>query len=283
MTSAIPILPSIAPLGQTSEAWIVDIWGVMHNGARAYAAAGEACRRFRARGGIVVLLSNAPRPFSAVVPYMTELGVDPAAYDSGITSGDATREMVAEWQGRPLLHIGPQRDLGLFDGFDVRFAGPDAAEIAVCSGLYDDTKETPADYAELFDKLLARSVPMICANPDILVERGPQLIYCAGALAAAYEKKGGKVIYAGKPYNPIYDRTLREIARIKGHAVAKDNILCIGDGVETDLEGAHNAGLRSVFIASPIFLPDGLNPATLQALFAERPFAPVAALPALVW
>lgn len=283
MTSAIPILSSIAPLAETSEAWIVDIWGVMHNGARAHASAGEACRRFRERGGIVVLLSNAPRPFAAVVPYMTGLGVDPAAYDSGITSGDATRGIVAEWQGRPLLHIGPQRDLGLFDGFDVRFSNPDAAEVAVCSGLYDDTKETPADYAELLAKLRARNVPMICANPDILVERGPQLIYCAGAIAAEYETKGGKVIYAGKPYLPIYDRTLREIARIKGRPVANDKILCIGDGVETDLKGAHNAGLRSVFIASPIFLPDGLSASALTELFAERPFAPVAALPALVW
>jgi len=283
MKSASPILSTIASLADTSEAWIVDIWGVMHNGARAYAAAGDACRRFRARGGIVVLLSNAPRPFSAVVPHMTSLGVDPEAYDTGVTSGDATREMIEDWQGRPLLHIGPERDRGLFEGYDVRFTAPETAEVAVCSGLYDDSKETPADYAGLFEGLLARRVPMICANPDILVERGEQLIYCAGALAADYEAKGGKVIYAGKPYGPIYDRTLREIARLKGRPVAKENILCIGDGVETDLKGAHNAGIRSVFIASPIFLPEGLSAPTLKKLFAGRPFAPVAALPTLAW
>jgi len=283
MNPASPILSSIASLAETSEAWIVDIWGVMHNGARAYAVAGDACRRFRARGGIVVLLSNAPRPFSAVVPHMTSLGVDPEAYDTGVTSGDATREMIADWQGRPLLHIGPERDRGLFEGYDVRFAAPEAAEVAVCSGLYDDSKETPADYAGLFEGLLARQVPMICANPDILVERGEQLIYCAGALAADYEAKGGKVTYAGKPYGPIYDRTLREIARLKGRTVAKENILCIGDGVETDLKGAYNAGFRSVFISSPIFLPDGLSAPALAKLFAERPFAPIAALPALAW
>ena len=283
MKSASPILSSIAPLAETSEAWIVDIWGVMHNGARAHPAAGEACKRFRARGGIVVLLSNAPRPFAAVVPHMTSLGVDPDAYDTGVTSGDATREMIADWQGRPLLHIGPERDRGLFEGYDVRFASPEMAEVVICSGLYDDSQETPADYAGLFEGLLARRVPMICANPDILVERGEQLIYCAGALAADYEAKGGKVIYAGKPYGPIYDRTLREIARLKGRPVAKENILCIGDGVETDLKGAHNAGFRSVFIASPIFLPDGLSAPTLTKLFADRTFAPIAALPALAW
>src|SRR5262245_5929381 len=198
-SAAVPILSSIATLAATSEAWIVDIWGVMHNGARAHQAAVGACARFRAGGGTVVLLSNAPRPFSAVIPHMTALGVDPQAYDGGVTSGDATRDMIRPWQGKPLLHIGPERHKGLFDGLDVLLASPDAAQVAVCSGLYDDTKETPADYADLFAGLLARGVPMICANPDIMVERGNQLLYCAGALAADYEANGGKVAYAGKP------------------------------------------------------------------------------------
>jgi HAD superfamily hydrolase (TIGR01459 family) len=283
MTSAIPILSSIASLAATSEAWIVDIWGVMHNGAHAHTAAGEACRRFRDGGGVVVLLSNAPRPFSAVIPHMSRLGVDPAAYNGGVTSGDATRDMVAQWQGRPLLHIGPERDHGLLAGFDIRLATAQTAEVVLCSGLYDDTKETPADYVGLLASLLARDVPMICANPDIVVERGHELVYCAGALAADYAAKGGKVYYAGKPHMPIYERTLAEIARLAGRQIPKDRILCIGDGVETDLLGAHNAGFRSVFIASPIFLPNGLTPPALVELFAQRPFAPAAAMPALVW
>jgi HAD superfamily hydrolase (TIGR01459 family) len=283
MPAPIPILSSIAGLAATSEAWIVDIWGVMHNGAHAHPPAVEACRAFRARGGTVVLLSNAPRPFAAVVPHMTALGVPPAAYDGGVTSGDATRELIAAWQGKALLHIGPERDRGLFAGFDVTLATPQAAEAVVCSGLYDDTRETPADYARLFEDLLARRLPMICANPDIVVERGDAIIYCAGALAAAYAEKGGQVVYAGKPHAPIYRRTRDEIARRKGRAVARESILCIGDGIDTDLLGAHGAGLRSVFIASPIFAPDGLSDALLARLFAGRPFAPVAALPALAW
>src|SRR5204863_4560092 len=137
-----PILSSIAELAPTPDAWIVDIWGVMHNGARAFAAAGEACRKFRAGGGIVMLLSNAPRPFSAVVGHMTSLGVDPAAYDGGVTSGDATRGLIEGWGGRPLLHIGPERDKGLFTGLDARLVPADEAQGIVCSGFYDDTKET---------------------------------------------------------------------------------------------------------------------------------------------
>ena len=282
-SSAIPILSSIAALASTSEAWIVDIWGVMHNGARAHPSAVEACTKFRAAGGTVVLLSNAPRPFAAVVPHMTSLGVDAQAYDSGVTSGDATRDMIVEWQGRRVLHIGPERDKGLFEGYDIQLALPNAADAILCSGLYDDTTETPADYADLLAGLAARGLPMICANPDIVVERGEKLIYCAGALAADYEKKGGKVIYAGKPYSPIYQRTLAEIARLKGKPVAKEKVLCIGDGVATDLKGAYGAGLRSVFIASPIFAPNGLEATALEELFAAQPFTPVAALPALAW
>jgi HAD superfamily hydrolase (TIGR01459 family) len=283
MSQAIPILSSVATLAAASDAWIVDIWGVMHNGARAHAAAAQACMEFRRRGGSVVLLSNAPRPFAAVVPHMAALGVPPEAYDAGVTSGDATRDMISAWQGRRLLHIGPERDLGLIAGLDIRLAPPETAEVVLCAGLYDDARETPADYAGLWPGLIARGVPMICANPDIKVERGHELIYCAGALAADYEAGGGKVTYAGKPHLPIYARTSAEIARVRGGAVAKDRVLCIGDGIDTDLRGAHAAGLRSVFIASPIFVPNGLNAAVLGDLFAGRPFAPVAAMTALAW
>jgi HAD superfamily hydrolase (TIGR01459 family) len=180
------------------------------------------------------------------------------------------------------LHIGPQRDLGLFSGLGVETVPAEAAEAIVCSGLFDDTKETPADYEALFDRLAAHRLPMICANPDLVVERGETLVYCAGSLAAAYAAKGGEVLYAGKPYLPIYERTFAEIARLAGRPVPKERILAIGDGLDTDLKGAHAAGLRSVFIASAVHLPGELNARTLADL-RHPPFAPIAALPALVW
>ncbi len=279
----IPILSSIAGLAPGCEAWLVDIWGVMHNGAHAFEAACAACKTFRSQGGVVVLISNAPRPFSAVIPSLSTLGVPADAYDTGVTSGDVTRGIIEQWQGRPLLHVGPERDKALLDGFDVRAATPESAEVVVCSGLYDDTKETPDDYAGLFAGLLARGVPMICANPDILVERGNRLVYCAGALAADYEAKGGQVIYAGKPHLPIYDRALAMTEARRGRPIAKHAVLAIGDGINTDLMGAHGAGLRSVFIASAVHVADGLSEAALLDLFASRPFKPVAALPALAW
>ena len=280
---AIPIQSSISAAAPDSQAWLVDIWGVLHNGARAFPAACEACRTFRGKGGIVVLISNAPRPFTAVVPHLTSLGVPADTYDTGITSGDVTRGLLEAWRGRRVLHIGPERDLGIFTGLDITLAAAEAAEAVVCSGFYDDTKETPADYAGLFEGLLARRLPMICANPDIKVERGGELVWCAGALAADYQAKGGEVVYAGKPYLPIYQRALGTIDALAGRPVSKDGVLAIGDGLETDLRGAHAAGLPSVFIASAIHAPGGLSADVVRDLFAARPFAPVAALPALAW
>ena len=279
--AAIPILSSISELSCACDAWIVDIWGVMHNGARAYAAASEACRRFRRGGGIVVLLSNAPRPFRAVVHQLAAVGVDPESYDGGLTSGDVTRGLLEAWSGRSLLHIGPERDKGLFEGLTARLATPDAAEAIVCSGLWDDSSETPANYEALFEVLAARRLAMLCANPDLVVERGNKLVYCAGALAALYAQKGGEVIYAGKPHVPIYERTFATLERLAGRALARERILAIGDGIDTDLLGAHRAGLRSLFIASAVHLPGGLDAQTLDELFASRPFRPIAALPAL--
>jgi len=279
--AAIPILSSISELSCACDAWIVDIWGVMHNGARAYAAAGEACRRFRRGGGIVVLLSNAPRPFRAVVHQLAAVGVDPESYDGGLTSGDVTRGLLEAWSGRSLLHIGPERDKGLFEGLTARLATPDAAEAIVCSGLWDDSSETPANYEALFEVLAARRLAMLCANPDLVVERGNKLVYCAGALAALYAQKGGEVIYAGKPHVPIYERTFATLERLAGRALARERILAIGDGIDTDLLGAHRAGLRSLFIASAVHLPGGLDAQTLDELFASRPFRPIATLPAL--
>lgn len=279
----IPIVTGIAGLTQTRRAWIVDIWGVMHNGARAFPDAVEACRRFRASGGTVLLLSNAPRPFPDVVNHLRQLGVPDDAYDGGVTSGDVTRGLMAAEAGRSFLHIGPERDNGLFAGLPVHKTGAREAEAVLCSGLWDDTRETPDDYVHLFEPLLARGLPMICANPDIKVERGDKLIYCAGALAQRYAEMGGKVTYAGKPHRPAYEKAFARLAELRGAEVPLAEIVAIGDGVETDIRGGCAAGLDTVMIASAVHLQQGLTPESLRALFAARDFAPLVAMPTLAW
>ena len=281
----IPVLASIAPLADTSDAWLVDIWGVMHNGLRPFDGAGAACRTFRERGGKVLLISNAPRPWTSVVEQLNRIGVDPAAYDGIITSGDATRDGIRALGQRPILHLGPERDRPLFAGLDVRFGTVEEAEAVVCTGLYDDITETAADYAELLAKLHARAIPMLCANPDRKVERGDKIVYCAGAIAEAYEKLGGKVVWNGKPYLPVYEMAFRALAGLAGRDVSKARVLAIGDGLNTDIAGAEAAGIRSVFVASGIHVPAGrqLDRALVEAMFADRTARPVAAMTQLAW
>jgi HAD superfamily hydrolase (TIGR01459 family) len=288
----IPVLDTIKGLGPRYRAWLVDIWGVMHNGRRAFPRAVAATRAFRAGGGIVALLSNSPRPSPSVQDQLRRLGVPGDAYDATVTSGDLTRHELAKHEGATVFHLGPERDRPIFAGLDVKLGGPDQSELVVCSGLFDDETETPEDYAGLLSALAARKLPMICANPDHLVERGDRLVWCAGALAAAYEKAGGPVVYAGKPYIPIYDLAFETIATLAGRPVPKSEILAIGDGVHTDIAGAAGAGIASVFIASGLHAPansggeaggDALDAAHLDALFAHTNPRPIAAMRALVW
>jgi HAD superfamily hydrolase (TIGR01459 family) len=281
-----PIIPSIAPLADNSELWFVDIWGVIHNGVRPFETSVAACRAFRQAGGTVLLVTNSPRPSDGVRRQLDGIGVAGEAYDGIVSSGDVSRALIAAWAGRRALHIGPERDLAIFDGLGVvPGASEDDAEVAICTGLYDDEHETPENYSGLLATLCARDVPMVCANPDIKVERGNRIIYAAGAIAAAYAAIGGNVSYAGKPYLPIYERALRIGSDIRGVEVGKDRVLAIGDGVATDILGAANFGIRSVFIASGVHVEtDEALGAAARRLFADRQDGrPVALMSKLVW
>jgi HAD superfamily hydrolase (TIGR01459 family) len=293
--SEIPVLRSAASLAQGYDVWLCDIWGVLHNGVVPFASAVEACRQFRQAGGVVILISNAPRPFGAVATQIAGFGVAADCYDGIVTSGDVTRALLGdrgEDRGpfRRVFHLGPERDLPIFEGLQARLVEPEHAEIVVCSGLYDDETETPDDYAALFDHLLQRNLKMICANPDVLVGRGEQLVYCAGALAVAYEKLGGDVVYAGKPHRPIYDLALAMAAEKRGAAISERRVLAIGDGLATDLHGAAQRGLDALFVAGGMHKNDigaELNSVGVANFFAasedRRRARPLAAIHELSW
>lgn len=281
--SAVPIITSIEPLLDGIEAWICDIWGVVHNGLAAFPSAVDACVRFRQRGGTVLLLTNAPRPAPAIEEQLAKLQVPKAAYDAVLTSGDLTLQLIAERRHEPLTHLGPDRDRGLFAGQQLTMVGLDDARTIVCSGLHDDERDTAEDYRARLIGPARRNVPMICANPDVTVARGNRVIPCAGALAAVYESLGGNVIYAGKPYLPVYDRAFEMIAEARGRPVAKAATLGIGDGINTDIRGALTAGIQAVLVASPVHLPEPLSPASLAHALEPLPGRPAAAMSALAW
>ena len=284
---AIPVVDSLKEIGSRYRAWLVDIWGVMHNGHSAFPRAASATRAFRESGGIVVLLSNSPRPSPEVQVQLRRFGVPDDAYDATVTSGDLTRHELGKYKGARVFHLGPERDRPIFAGLDVTLTYWQEADLVVCSGPFDDETETPDDYVDLFRDLAARKLPMICANPDHLVERGQRLIYCAGALASVYEKAGGVVVYAGKPHAPVYDLALETLSRLAGSDVRKDEVLAIGDGINTDIAGAGNFGIDAVFVASALHAPgeggEALDAPHIAELFAQASRRPLAATHALDW
>jgi len=284
---AVPIVDSVQDIGKGYRAWFVDIWGVMHNGRTAFPEASAATRAFRDQGGVVVLLSNSPRPSPAVQEQLREFGVPDGAYDATVTSGDLTRHELGKHAGARVFHLGPERDRAIFAGLDIALTGPEEAELVVCSGPFNDDVETPDDYTGLLGALAARGLLMICANPDHMVERGHRLVYCAGALAAVYETFGGKVIYAGKPHVPVYELALETAGRLAGETLDRARVLAIGDGLKTDIAGAGSFGIDAVFVASGLHAPgeggEALDAAHLTQLFGQEGRRPIAAMRGLQW
>jgi len=284
-----PILTDhFATLAPNYDAILSDVWGVIHNGVESFPAASEALTRFRETGGTVCLISNAPRPGAQVTRLLDHLHVPHSAYDAIVTSGDVTRDCVAKRAGEPVFHIGPERDLTIFTGLDAPFGPLETARYVICSGLYDDEVETPDDYRELIGKIRARNLFMVCANPDVVVERGDRLVYCAGAIADLYAEQGGEVFYAGKPYRPLYDLALAEVTRVRGKPVPLDRVLAIGDSVRTDLKGAHDLGADCLFVTAGIHAEelghrDDPDPAALRTMFAAAGQMPKAVTRRLVW
>lgn len=280
---SIPILASINDLGPPRDAWLTDIWGVMHNGVAPFASACEACTRFREAGGTVLLLSNAPRPRASVAEQLDRIGVPRSAWDGILSSGDAARALIGAFAGRPVFALGPERDLPLYDGLPITLSDAATAQAISCTGLFNDETETPDDYTALLADFAARELPMVCANPDLTVERGNNIVHCAGALAQAYERMGGRVSYAGKPHGPIYDMALELLAELRSEAVPAKRILAIGDGIRTDITGAARARIDSVFIASGIHVEASLTGVVLDELFPDPAIRPLAAMSALAW
>jgi HAD superfamily hydrolase (TIGR01459 family) len=275
------ILAGLSEVADRYDVLLCDVWGVIHNGRESFPAACEALARFQRDRGPVVLISNSPRPAEAVKPQLTELKVPDWAWTSFITSGDATRALLAERSPGPAWRIGPERDNVLYQGLGLEFGGPADCAFIACSGPVDDEVETPEDYRADLQIAARRGVTMICANPDRVVQRGDKLIYCGGALADLYEQLGGRVIMAGKPYPAIYALCLAEADLLLGR---EGRALCIGDGAPTDVKGAQAAGLDCLFVYGGIHGAQLRgNAAGIGRLLAEHATTAPFAMPRLCW
>src|SRR3954471_9182024 len=283
----IPIVTSLTEIAPRYDVLLCDVWGVLHDGIVGFQAARDALVRFQAGGGTVVLVSNAPRPGHVVAGQLETLQV--AAFDAIVTSGDLTRSVVIERQEQTLFHLGPDRDLPIYDGVPAKFGSVDSADYVVCTGLLNDETETPEDYLPLLRRMRERDLWMLCANPDLVVERGDRLIYCAGALAAAYEQLGGRTYYPGKPHRPIYDEALAVSGRLRGAAPEPRRVLAIGDAIRTDVAGGRGAGLEVLMIVRGIHAAElgyeggQLDAARVRSWLADQPVRPTAVAAELIW
>ena len=260
------------------EVVLSDIWGVVHNGLESFPEACEALHSFRSQGGTVILITNAPRPADSVQRQLRKLGVADETYDAIVSSGDLTRLYVADHPGRKLFWLGPERDNSIYRGLDAVLAPIEEADYIVCTGLYDDETESAEDYRGMMLEARERKLTLVCANPDIVVERGDRLIYCAGAIAELYRELGGEVIFYGKPHRPIYERAMVLAGERQGHPIERRKVLAIGDSVRTDLAGARDFGIDCLFVTRGIHSEefeglDQLDPASVMELFGHPPKA----------
>ncbi|MDD9742005.1 MULTISPECIES: TIGR01459 family HAD-type hydrolase [Marinovum] len=249
------IIHSLSDISDRYDATFVDLWGCVHNGVAAFPDAVAALQAFRAGGGTVVLLTNAPRPRDEVADQLRRLQVPDDAWDTIATSGDSARAaMFTGAVGSKVYHIGTPGDERFFgplhliaDPVEITRVPLKEAEGIVCTGPFD----AHADPADLRPDLLwakQKDLPLLCANPDIVVDRGETREYCAGAIAALYTEMGGTSLYFGKPHPPVYDLARRRLAEVRP-GVADTAILCIGDGPHTDIDGAMGEDIDSLFIS----------------------------------
>jgi len=247
------IIENLANVAHSYDALFVDLWGCLHNGIAPFPDAIAALQAFRAQGGKVLLLTNSPKPKSMVMAQLDHMGVPRDAYDEISSSGDAAQlALISGVVGQKVYHLGPERDIPFFTDengpINVERVPLTDAEGIVCTGLFDDETETADDYRALFLEAKDRGLKMLCANPDIVVDRGDRRIFCAGALAQAYTEMGGEAHYFGKPHPPVYNLAYQRLLKATGIEIPPKRILAIGDGINTDIRGAIGEDIDSLFI-----------------------------------
>ncbi|TCR61459.1 TIGR01459 family HAD-type hydrolase [Bosea sp. BK604] len=264
---------------------LCDIWGVVHNGVAAHREACEALVAMRQQGMAVVLVTNAPRPRDAIERQLAQLQVPREAWDAIVTSGDVCRSLIEQRGSEPMYMLGPDRDLPLIAGLDAPRVAPAEAHYVLCTGLFDDERETVETYAGQLDDFARRGLILICANPDLVVDRGGKIVPCAGSLALAYEQLGGQAIYAGKPHRPIYEMALELVETKRGGPIERERICAIGDAIRTDIAGANGFGATSVMVLAGIHAQDlvAQSWAERHDWFSRQSHRPDYAMPHLVW
>jgi len=291
------LVRGLAELAGAFDLLLCDVWGVLHDGLVAYGDAVTALRRFRAKGGRVVLVTNSPSPSRIVSAQLLSIGVPNDAYDKIVSSGDVTAALLLARKDATLYPLGVFVGTDLHDevcrlrGSPPRLGPIETADLVLCTVYVDPDRESLTEYDAALEHCLARRLDLVCANPDIVVQHGDKLYYCAGAIAERYAAAGGTVLMAGKPFPPIYDVALDLACKSIGGTIDRSRVLVIGDAMRTDIKGAHDQGLASLFVTSGIHRDElhgqghngELDAAAYRQFLAAADFAPTAAIAELVW
>jgi HAD superfamily hydrolase (TIGR01459 family) len=291
--SAPPILSGLREISDSHDAYILDLWGCVHNGIAPFPGAKDALRGLKQSGKRILLLSNAPRRASVIVGQLARIhGIGADLYDSVLTSGEVAWQALQRRDdadharlGTRALHLGPERDLGMFEGNGVeRVTDAALADFVLVTGPNTDDLDVEA-HVDVLKAARERDLPLLCANPDLEVIRGETRLVCAGAIAERYAGLGGKVIYHGKPHAVTYRAALDALDRPD-----PARVLCVGDGLRTDILGANRAGLPSAFIPGGIHdtdlgirMGEAPDPAAVAALLKRFGASATYVLPALRW
>jgi len=285
-----PIIENAGDLLALYDVLFCDVWGVTHDGFKAYDSATLALKRFRANGGTVVLVSNAPVPAHRVHNMLMRVGVEDEAWDTIVSSGDIALSHISQKGYNKLFAIGPKdRDAALFSKLPAQTHEMKKADAILCSGLNDDIKESAKTYLPLLHNAIDLKLPFVCANPDLVVHVGGRPYVCAGAIAQLYEELGGEVFWAGKPHPSAFESALQHATALRDSEIPRSKILCIGDALRTDLKAAQIARIDALFITGGIHrdetMVDGtICPAKLEKLFENEAAPPaIAAMATLEW
>ena len=289
MTS-VPLIPGLSAVADRYDGFLIDLWGVVHDGIRAFPGVVDCLSRLRAAGKPTCLLSNAPRRVPAVRDKLRAVGVPDDAYDRVMSSGEATHEALRDRTdpahavlGDRFVHIGPPRDDDITAGLPLtEVTDPTAAGFVLCTGV-DDFDDTLDQYTPQLDRCLAAGLTMVCANPDLVVMVGDTRAICAGTMADYYARRGGRVLYHGKPHRGVYDRCRALLGDLPAN-----RILALGDSLHTDLAGAKAAGMDALFVASGIHadevMTDGHpDPHRASGLLAAAELRPIGLIDEMVW
>ena len=241
-------IKGLSEIDHKYDVFLIDLWGVVHNGKQLYPGAIEVLENLNKLNKRFVLLSNAPRPSKNVEKFLLNLKMNKIFAKTVFTSGEAAlKSLQKNIYGKKFYHLGPKRDRDLFKGFEKNKTSLDKSDFILCTGLFEDKENSLDFYKDILQKHI--HLKMVCTNPDLVVHRGSSKEYCAGTLAAIFEKLGGKVVYFGKPYPAIYNFCIKK----------NETVLAIGDNIRTDIKGANNMKFDSLFITEGVHKDEFLN------------------------